>query len=96
MALVKLIKGDQFHDDWTGSNWGANGVINTISEKILSKGSLQKALKNGTLEIVEQKIVKQKIEIKKEVSIKKIKPIKSKTPRKDKKGFFDKFKRVVS
>ena len=90
MALVKLIKGDQFHDDWTGSNWGTNGAINTISEKILSKGSLQKALKNGTLEIVEQKI-----EVK-EVSIKKIKPIKSKTPRKDKKGFFDKFKRVVS
>ena len=91
MALVKLIKGDQFHDDWTGSNWGANGVINTINEKFLSKGSLQKALKNGTLEIVVQKI-----EIKKEVSIKKIKPIKSKTPKKDKKGFFDKFKRVVS
>ena len=95
MALVKLIKGDQFHDDWTGSNWGANGVINTINEKFLSKGSLQKALINGTLEIVEEKIVKQKIEVK-EVSIKKIKPIKSKTPRKDNKGFFDKFKRVVS
>ena len=90
MALVKLIKGDQFHDDWTGSNWESNGAINTISEKILSKGSLQRALKNGTLEIV-----KQKIEVK-EVSIKKIKPIKSKTPKKDKKGFFDKFKRVVS
>ena len=90
MALVKLIKGNQFHDDWTGSNWESNGAINTISEKILSKGSLQKALKNGTLEIVEEKI-----EIK-EVPIKKIKPIKSKTPKKDKKGFFDKFKRAVS
>ena len=90
MALVKLIKGDQFHDDWTGSNWESNGAINTISEKILSKGSLQKALKNGTLEIVEQKI-----EVK-EVPVKKIKSIKSKTPRKDKKGFFDKFKKVVS
>ena len=91
MVLVKLIKGNQFQDDWTGSNWKTNGAINSINKKILSKRFLQKALKNGILEIV-----KHNVEIKKEkVIIKKNKPAEIKNIKKEKKGFFDKFKKVI-